>query len=182
MNFKKMPLLGAILQLLLLGAWVSALGQEKESRIVNSFDKIKTQGLVQVFLKQGDRESLHLEVKGIGLEDIITQVEDRELTVKTEGNYNGEDIKVYVTYRQLKSIVVGGASKLYAESIIRGKQLQVSTSEAGDAFLRVEVRQLYIYMEGAGNLTIAGTADSEKIEIKGRLTGTLDKTKLITAE
>ena len=81
----------------------------------------------------------------------------------------------------MTSIRVGGASKLYAESVLKGKQLQVSTSGAGDAFLTVEVKRLHISMEGAGNLTLAGTTDSEKIDIKGRLTGTLDETKLITA-
>ena len=88
MNFQLMQPLVALLQLLLVGVWANALGQEKESRTIPPFDKIKTDGLVQVYLKQGDKERLAVEVKGIGLNDIITQVAGGELTVKTEGNYN----------------------------------------------------------------------------------------------
>ncbi len=87
-------------------------GQEKENRQVQPFHSIETAGLVQVYLQQGDKESLQVEVKGIGLKDIITRVDNGVLTIKTEGNYNKEDIKVYLTCKQINNILVGGASKL----------------------------------------------------------------------
>jgi hypothetical protein len=151
------------IMLLLLATSISY-SQQTETRQIQPFNSIKTGGLVQVHLQEGDKESMRLEVKGVGLNDIITIVENGMLTVKTEGIYNGEDIQVYVTYKQLNSIAVGDTSKLYAKSVIKAKELTVSTSAGGDAFLAVEVDLLYITMEGAGNLIITGSANAEKID------------------
>lgn len=176
---KKISGIGPIL--LLLTTLSASYGQASETREMQAFTSIRTEGLVQVYMQQGDRESLRLAVEGIGLRDVISSVENGMLTIKTAGNYNGEDIKAYLTYRQLNSLSVGGASKLVGESTIKGKALQITTNGAGDAFLTVDVDSLQILMEGAGNLTIAGKTKVENITTKGRVTGSLDKTGLTTA-
>ncbi|GAB3641509.1 GIN domain-containing protein [Spirosoma arcticum] len=168
--------------LLLLITLAESYGQATEIRPLQPFEGIKTDGLVQAYLQQGEKENVRLAVKGIALQDVVTQVENGLLTVKTQGNHNGEDIKVYVTYRQLKSIAVGGASKVVGKSVIKGKTLDIATHGAGDAFLSVDVDALRISMEGAGNLTIAGQAKSEKIITRGRVRGSLDKTGLTTSK
>ncbi|QHV94491.1 hypothetical protein GJR95_05455 [Spirosoma endbachense] len=179
-DMQKHTSLGTLI--LLLVTLVKGYGQATETRPIQSFNGIKTDGLVQVHLQQGEKESLKLVVKGIGLKDIITSVENNVLTVKTEGDYNGEEINVYVTYRQLKSIAVDGASKLFGKSTIKSKTLAIATSGAGDAFLTVDVDDLQIAMTGAGNLTIGGRAKSEKIVTTGPINGSLNKSGLITAK
>jgi HSP20 family molecular chaperone IbpA len=177
---KKCNGLGIVLLLLI--AQAKSYGQATEIRPVQPFEGIKTDGLVHVYLQQGEKENVRLEVKGIALQDVIAQVENGLLTIKTEGNYSGEDIKAHVTYRQLKSIAVGGASKVVGKSIIKGETLDIATHGAGDAFLTVDVDALRVSMEGAGNLTIAGKAKSEKIITRGRVRGSLDKTGLTTSK
>lgn len=172
--------IGLRLLFLLLTTLSASYGQETETRAVGPFTGIKTDGLVQVYLQEGDQERFRLEVKGIGLKDVISKVRNGVLTIKTEGNYNGEAIKVYVTYRQLNDLSVGGASKLFGQSTIKSRTLQVTTRDAGDAFLTVDVDSLLISMGGAGNLTISGKAKSEKITTKGPINGTLNKRELVT--
>ena len=177
---KKCNGLGIVLLLLITLA--ESYGQATEVRPVQPFEGIKTDGLVQIYLQQGEKENVRLEVKGIALQDVIAQVENGLLTIKTEGNFNGEDIIAHVTYQQLKSIAVGGASKIVGKSIIEGKTLDITTHGAGDAFLSIDVDALRISMEGAGNLTIAGKAKSEKIITRGRVCGSLDKMGLTTSK
>ena len=175
-------LIGLSIFFVLLATLSVSYGQKTETRLVQPFDKIKIGGLVQVYLQEGDRENFRLEVKGISPKDVISTVENGVLTVRTEGNHNGEDIKAYVTYRQLNSVSVGGAAKLFGKSTIKGKELNVATTGNGDAFLNVDVDSLLLSMEGGGNLTISGKAKSEKITMQGRVNGTLDKTELITSK
>lgn len=164
---------------LMAGTLFMGYSQEIENRPVSPFNAIKTDGLVRVYLQPGDKESLRIEVKGIALRDIISTVENGMLTIKTEGTYNEEDIKVYVTYQQLNSISVGGSSKLYGQSTITGEELKVATSGSGDAFLTVDLDTLKIKMEEAGNLKIAGKANSGKINVSNLTAGNLDRSDLI---
>jgi hypothetical protein len=169
------------IMLLMLGTSISY-SQQTENRPLQSFNGIKTGGLVQVHLQEGDKEGMRLEVKGVGLKDIITSVDNGVLIVKTEENHNGEDIQVYVTYKQLNNIAVGGASKVYAKSVVKAKELNVSTSAGGDAFLAVDVDLLHITMEGAGNMIITGRANTQKIDTTNLEQGTLDRTGLVKSK
>ncbi len=153
-------------------------GQASEIREIEPFNALQADGLVQVYLEEGERESLRLEVKGIELADILTSVKDNVLTVKTEGDYNGEDIKVYVVYRQLNEIGVAGASKVFGRDPIKAKKLTVVTTDAGDAFLDVDVDMLKVDMTGAGNLTVSGRA--VKTNLKTCESGTLERSGLNT--
>lgn len=178
---KKIEEIGIIF--LLVAISIAGFAQTTETRGIESFDALQTDGLVQVFLQEGAKESLRLEVKGIALTDVSSFVKNGVLTVKTEGNFNGEDIKVYVVYRQLNRIAVSGASKVFCNSTLRTQALTVVTCDAGDAVLNVDVDSLKIEMTGAGNQTISGKAKSVRTNIistniKGHESGTLNRKRL----
>lgn len=177
---KKIKEIGIVM--LLLASSIPGFGQTTETREIESFNALQTDGLVQTYLQEGEKESLRLEVKGIDLVDVSSFVKNGVLTVKTEGNHNGEDIKIYVIYRQLNRISVAGASKVFGNSPVRAKALTVATSDAGDASLNVDVDSLKIKMTGASNLTISGRAKSVKIDTRDCESGTLDREGLNAAK
>lgn len=76
------------------------------TRFLASFDQIGISGGFDVILlKQGETESVTLEVSGIDAENIETEAKEGKLKIKTKkGNYSNYKAKITVTYRNLKSV------------------------------------------------------------------------------
>ena len=76
------------------------------TRSLASFDQIGISGGFDVILlKQGEAESVTLEVTGIDPDNITTEAKEGKLKIKTKkGNYSNYKAKITVTYRNLKSV------------------------------------------------------------------------------
>jgi hypothetical protein len=149
----------------------------EEERNVSAFHSLEASGLAEVFLAKGQKETVSIKVSGMPVEDLIVEVQDNVLKVRTKGSHNGENVKVYVTYCDLKSIAVSGASTLQGDNTIEAKALNVTVGDAGSATIDVDVSELTIAMHDAGDLNISGKADNQKILSLGDQ-GTLNNDRL----
>lgn len=148
-----------ILIVLLIGFSQLCIAQEKENRSVSSFKGLKVAEGIDVYLKKGAKEELRLEVTGIKLSDVLTEVSGDYLKIHMrEGRYRDRTVKVYVTYVNLEKLSASSAANIFAEGVIRAKQLSLSASSAGSIDIDVEAEGIDISASSAGDIELKGSA------------------------
>ncbi len=162
-------LLAASALLLLPGFISGGNGLTSEERKVSSFDGLAIAVPGEVYLVQGPAQKLVVEGTERVLENLITEVKNGQLTIRTPRRWNfrrGDELRVYITMPELKRISLSGSARVYAESPFRTDKLSVSISGSG----RVEIEDfaandLNVNISGSGRLKLGGSERLERSEI-----------------
>src|SRR5688572_14199707 len=85
--------------------------QQTENRSVNSFKGVKVAEGIDVYLKKGTKEAIRVEVTGVKLGEVITEVSGDYLKIHMDdGSYRNMTVKVYVTYVEVNKLSASSAS------------------------------------------------------------------------
>ena len=186
-----------LLALALLQTSCAVYGTKEEVREVKMFSSLDISGLAEVFITQADSQDIVVKVSGMPITDVITRVEESTLFITTKGFHRGESVEVYVTYVQLEKISISGTAELTGENRLNADSLLITTGAAGDiksleiaaeslsisingagnADLDVEVTSIDIVMSGAGDLSVQGSAEIQKVR-SNNSHGTLNNSDL----
>lgn len=148
--------LGAVL-----AATLSAFAQESEVRQVGSFKAIKSAEGIDVYLKQGDKESVRVEASGVPVQQVVTEVAGATLRIEMRnGSYRNRSVKVFVTYVRLEKVSASSASTVFSEERIEARDFEINASSAASIELRVDVGALSADVSSAGEITLEGKARS----------------------
>lgn len=135
--------------------------QDKEERKVSGFNYVKVGQAINVYLKQGNEEKVRVEVDGIDLEDVMTEVSSGKLKIYlSRGNHRNAHVKVYVSFKTLEGVSASSAADVYSESVIKAVSLFLSASSAGSIDISVESNELEVSASSSGDVEISGTAKS----------------------
>ncbi|MCU0396685.1 MAG: DUF2807 domain-containing protein [Cyclobacteriaceae bacterium] len=139
---------------------IAGWAQQSEVRKVQPFTGIKVSQGIDVYLRKGNQESVRVEVSGISLSSVITEVSGDMLKVQLDdGRYRGSHtVKVYVTFVQITKLMASSAGNFYGESTIESKSLSLNTSSAASIELTVKVEQLHASASSAGDMELKGSA------------------------
>ena len=175
-EMKKVMIL--FISVLLLGA---AYGQQKEERKLGDFDEIKVSNAINLYLKQGNETKAVVEVDGIDLNKVETEVSGGTLKIYIHNNSNNfrrsMHVKVYVTYKSLEGISASSASDVYSESVIKSERLELSVSSAASMELDLDVNYLDMSASSAGDLELSGEAG--KVDGAASSAGDIDAFDLV---
>lgn len=140
--------------------------QVSEKREYKDFNKIQAEGASNIILKQG--EPFSVEVKGDekDLKNLITDVNGTTLYIGTKGNIDGE-IKVYVTMKDLSSIVSSGASVVTSDSSFNCDKLSINASGASKVKIDIIAKEVQSTLTGAANTILSGAAEVHICSISG---------------
>jgi hypothetical protein len=140
--------------------------QQSETRNVGTFKGVKVSEAVDVYLKKGDKESIKVEVTGVELSDVLTELSGSYLKVHMrDGRYrNNRSVKVYVTYVSIDRIASSSASNVFSEGVIKASTLDVSASSAGSVEISVDAESVSLDVSSAGDATLEGKAKSLRVE------------------
>jgi uncharacterized protein YxeA len=153
----------------------------KSERTTGSFTGIKVSSGVDVYLKQGDKESVTVEADENLHEYIITEVKGGILHVYTDANIReAERQRVYVTMRDISSIQTTSAGDIVGESQIKGDHIELSASSAGDITLEIYAKETEIDISSSGDITLTGETEKMKADLSSA--GDLNAYKLLTKE
>jgi hypothetical protein len=138
--------------------------KDSEVRNLKSFDGVKVSGPITLFLKQGNTESVKVEADNVGLDLVITEVENNALNVRMKSEIKNRDfyVKVYVTYKKVRDIRSTASATLLGQSVITGDKLTVTVSSSGSAELEVHLNTIEMNALSAGELTISGNVESQE--------------------
>ncbi|MBA7508656.1 hypothetical protein ES705_00588 [subsurface metagenome] len=118
-----------------------------EDRDVSGFSKVSISGSGNLFIEQGDEESLTIEAEDNILPLITTRVSGSTLTIKINRGIPTKSPNYYLKVKDLTSISTSGSVSVSCPSL--------STDS------------LVIKSSGSGNITLAGTVTSQDIESSG---------------
>jgi uncharacterized protein YxeA len=138
----------------------------KSERNVGSFTGIKVSSGVDVYLKQGEKETVTLEADENLHEYIITEVKGGVLHVYTDANIrDAERERVYVTMKEILSVETSSAGDVVGESPVRSERLDLSASSAGDINLEIYAKDVEADISSSGDMTLRGETDKLKADL-----------------
>jgi hypothetical protein len=153
----------------------------KKERTINSFDGIKVSSGVDVYLSQGDNESVTVEADENLHEYILTEVKDGILNVYTDVNIREAKMeRVHVTIKDVKSLKSTSAGDIIGESPIKGTDIQIGASSAGDIRLEVYAKKIEVNISSSGDVTLSGEAETLNADLSSA--GDLDAYNLKVKE
>jgi hypothetical protein len=160
------------------GAWLSCAtgvttGQTvKEVRNVSSFDGMSLAMAANVYLTQGDHQSVEVEADKNALEFIRTEIDGNTLTIKTkEGHWrNLGQVNIYVTMQDIKRLSVSGSGSITAQNPIHSDNLKTDVSGSGNVKIQaLESASISLTITGSGNIYLSGK--NEQAELNETITG-----------
>jgi hypothetical protein len=155
-------------------ALARAAGPETQVRNTGDFNKLHFDGAYTVFVEQGQTCSVKIEAEPKLLAKVTTEVKNNNLKVDTKNGgwfccwgHGREDIKVYITVKDLKSIVIDGSADLAGKGKFVCDTLELSISGSGDINLELETKVLETAISGSGDVKLTGKAQSFSAAIAG---------------
>lgn len=145
---------------------IPMLAQTTEDRNLTGFTKLEASGAPNIKLTQGEQESVKVMAEQEDIKNIITEVKDGKLVVRSQGNIQN-DFKVMVTYKKLELIDISGASRVSTENTLNGDTLEVITSGASKANLEVILKEVKSNVSGASTLVLSGATEGHVAEVSG---------------
>lgn len=139
----------------------------KKDRSVSSFDGIKVSSGIDVYLSQGDKESVTVEADENLHEYILTEVRDGVLHVYSDhvSIRHAERLRVYVTIKDVKSLKTSSAGDIVGETPIKCEDVEISASSSGDIALELHATRVDLDISSAGDIKLNGDAESLKADL-----------------
>jgi hypothetical protein len=134
---------------------------KKQNREVGSFTAISAGSGIDVYLMQGDKESVIVEADENLLDLIVTRVKGDKLIIKTEDPIRrAKKLDVYVTFVDVKEISVSSGSDLESRNMLKFGVLDISVSSGADAELDLQAEDLTCSVSSGADANLSGSAES----------------------
>ncbi|HKI87898.1 MAG TPA: head GIN domain-containing protein [Draconibacterium sp.] len=155
---------------------VNPLFAGNEERDVPSFSEIALRIPGKLYVKQGNTQSVKIEAKSSTLEDIITEVKDRKLTIRFKSknyffqSFNPGKIEILITVPEIDGLSVSGSGDIIAEGEINTRILDLAVSGSGDIVLDdLKADRVKSAISGSGDIIIkdGGEATDLSVAISG---------------
>jgi hypothetical protein len=138
----------------------------KQNRDVAEFTGLKVGSGIDVFLTQGDNQSLEVEADENLQDWIKTDVTGGVLHIHTDKSIRfAKTKKVYVTCKTLDRIEISSAGNVTGTTPFKMDKLDIEMSSAGDLRFEVEANEIGISISSAGNAYLKGKTNSLKADL-----------------
>ena len=132
----------------------------EERKLNQSFTAIKVSEGLNVYLTQGERESLIIEADENLHNLIITEIEDGVLKIHTKKNIgHASSKKVMVTFKDVSTIMATSGSNVYSSNTITTDRLELKTSSGSDMKLDINTSELDCNSSSGSDMYLSGKTD-----------------------
>ncbi|MEO8665073.1 MAG: head GIN domain-containing protein [Ignavibacteria bacterium] len=142
----------------------------QENRSVSSFDKIQVDDIINVFLKQGNTESVILESDKNLIPLIEIKVDDNKLYISTKDDAEikkSTKMNAYVTLKDLKSLEMKGVGNVESQNELKLESLWIENSAVGNLSLELDCDKLTADINSVGSAKFSGTVKNVSIDHNG---------------
>jgi uncharacterized protein YxeA len=130
------------------------------------FNKVHVSSGIDVYLTQGEKESITVEADDNLHEYIETEIKDNTLKVYSQANIRSAKAKkVYVTIKEVEELTASSAGDLSGENTIKTETLYLSASSSGDITLKVETENLKCRISSSGDITLRGVTNELEADL-----------------
>ena len=129
----------------------------------DDFSKVKVSSGIDLYIKQGSRNSLTVEADENLHDIIITEVIGGKLRIYTDRNiWRAKSKKVYLTVNSLDELTATSGSDVVSEGILRVQDLDVSTSSGANLRIEVEANNVVSSSSSGSDLRLSGSTDTHE--------------------
>lgn len=128
-------------------------------RPVKGYHGIEVSDGIDLYLSQGDEETVVVSAKDIKMRDRIkTEVANGILRISLPHGWSVHDyrLKAYVSFTMLDRLLASGASDVFVDGVMAGEELFLSLSGASDFKGAVNVKRLKMEQSGASDARLTG--------------------------
>lgn len=137
-----------------------------ETRDVPEFTGIKVGSGIDVFLTQGENQSVVVESDQNLQEWIRTEVKGTDLHIYTDKNIRlARTKRIDITCRMLDNIDVSSAGDVTGLNRFKADKLDIDMSSAGNLDFEVEAHEIIISISSAGNAILKGKTDTLRADL-----------------
>lgn len=141
---------------------------KKETRQVSSFDALDISSAFEIYLTQGNEESLVLEADDNILDKIITEVRGGTLKIYVKENIRHvKTMKLYIGFKMLEKIDLSGACDIKGEGTYKFNNIEFDASGASEISMEFTADKVYLDMSGASEINFVGSANSMIVDVSG---------------
>ncbi len=162
----------AILTLIVIVLGLQQVQAQGEKREVPAFSAISLRVPGKLYLKQGEKQSVEIVAKASALEDIITEVKDRQLIIRfPTTSYVWKDftpgkIEIYVTVPEITGLAVAGSGDIINDGEINSRIIDLAISGSGRLFMKdLKAERVKVAISGSGDVEAAGSGKAVDLSI-----------------
>jgi hypothetical protein len=155
-----------------------------DERNLSGISQVKISGVMNLYLNQGDNESLRIEgdEKAISLLEINENGDLLEIGYKEEDNVKNifEDFSpdIYLTISDLRKLSFDGVVNIESENTFQVEELIIIGEGIGKIDLEIEAKMIDATFNMMGNIVLRGNVETIKLSNEGM--GKIDASKLIS--
>ncbi len=157
-----------------LAGWIAVRGSSQvveEERAVSHFTGVSLATSGNLYIEQGDRESLRIEAEESILPYLEAEVSGHMLEIRKRHGaftFHTRPVNFYLTVKKLDTITVSGSGDVKAP-VLTGEQLSISVNGSGQVDLgKLDFDKVELQIAGSGQVMIAqGEVDRQQIIIRG---------------
>ena len=134
---------------------------------VKSFDELIASGVFNLLLSQGDKESLKIEADDNLMDLFIIENEGSTLKIKMKKNSNfnsKKQLKVYVTFKTLKSMDLGMVGGTSSDEKLKFTDLKLKNQSVGSVSLNMTLQTLNMENQSVGSVKLEGSAENAVVK------------------
>lgn len=139
---------------------------------VKSFNELEASGVYELKLTQGNTESVKIEADENLQEYFTVSNEGSKLVIDTKKLKNKSlkgkaKMKVYVTFKNLKSMELSTVGSVQSENQLAFNDLDLKSKSVGNVNLKLTANKINIDNKGVGNIELEGKAQEAVVKNKG---------------
>ena len=139
-----------------------------EQRTVSSFDNIKIDGVLNVYLSQGDTEGVTVEIDDNLQQYVIVSNDGNKLTIESKDKFsNTTKNNVYITLKNLDYLDISGVGNVKTQTAIKSDQIKLDVSGVGNRHLELICQGIEVKKSGVGEVVLWGEASEFIVKKSG---------------
>ena len=137
---------------------------------VQSFSELKASGVFNIYLEQGNTESVKIEADDNFQPLIEVKNEGSRLVIRMQDDVNiktkrgSKSMKIYITFKTLKNMDLSTVGNVSADKRLTFEDFTLKNSSVGSVHLNLSARSVNIKNESVGTITLSGKADEAVIK------------------
>jgi len=141
---------------------------KKETRAVSDFDAISVGGGIDLYIKQGNKESVTVKASENIIDRLMTEVKNGKLHVYLKkGKYRNAKMDVFVVVDDLEELSASGGSDVYGQTPFRADDFKIHASGGSDVEMNLEVGTLECHLSGGSDTDLEGTVEHLHVHASG---------------
>ena len=134
---------------------------------LNAFDQVRATGNIEVFVQQGESESIRIEAQGIDEEDVSVKVKSGTLRLKLVKSlfYKNVKVKAYGTYRQLRGLRASAGATIESQNPIKADKLELRAGSGSWIIAELETSTIEATATEGGLLKLRGNSATQNISV-----------------